>query len=69
MVEETKAGYFSPVVTSDPFEITGATVSHDFSFTNTPFGSIKAEKINGFTSRRYRLADDAAVPEDQRRLG
>ena len=44
MVEETKAGYFSPVVTSDPFEITGPTVSHNFSFTNTPFGKIEAYK-------------------------
>ena len=38
VVEETKAGWYSPVVTSDPYTITGPTVSHNFTFTNTPFG-------------------------------
>ena len=38
-------------MTSDPYKITGPTVSHNFTFTNTPFGTIKAEKINGATGQ------------------
>ena len=38
-------------MTSDPYKIAGPTVSHNFTFTNTPFGKIKAEKINGATGQ------------------
>ena len=50
MVEETKDGWYSPVVTSGTYTINAATasISHTFTFTNTPFGDISAKKKNGF---------------------
>ena len=52
VTEATADGWYSPTVTSAEFIIAKATDSKDFTFTNTPFGKITADKINGATDTR-----------------